>query len=205
MAHYVLGMDTKTVRLAWCLMRDWDSSPQIRSYELKASTIAEKCDLARRRTSVIVRSVMDLEDCEALSVFIEAPLVGRSVKGSLQLAKIEGACLAGAQQSAVDHYPLSYTKVYEVGVQEWKLAAVGRGNANKTDVAGWLYKYWNQAYVQAAGGSSGKVDEDMADSAGICWYGMKTVHKSAPVIRPTRLRKVAGGRTGTTTSTSRRR
>lgn len=171
--HWVVGFDTKTTRIAGCAMDGWNSRPLQSVHEIKASTIAEKCDLARRLVSRLVRNLAS--DGSAVSVFIEAPLVGRGVKASLQVAKIEGACLAGAQSVAHSDPGIGLIRVYEVGVTEWKKAVVGNGSASKIQVQTWLHKYWNQAWVGACDLSGRVVDEDLADASAICWYGMKTL------------------------------
>lgn len=97
---------------------------------------------------------------DKVSVYMEAPLVGRNVASTIVQAQVGGAVVAAVKNS------LRPTPLHMVNVGTWKKQVVGKGNAQKSEVAEWLEKNWPEAYHEAAG------DQDLIDAACINRYGV---------------------------------
>lgn len=110
-------------------------------------------------------------------VYMEAPLVGRSVASTLVQAQVGGAVIAAARNSG--------TKLKLVNVGTWKKQVCGKGNLQKPEVAEWLEKNWPEAYDQAGG------DQDLIDAACINRYGVLHERRLSRRIRASKTEKAS--------------
>lgn len=87
--------------------------------------------------------------------WVEAPIVAgaRNLQSSLKIAQVTGVVQAGMYN------------VSEVAVGSWKKEVIGRGNANKEDVASWVKENYSHAYRTLGG------IQDYIDAFCIALYG----------------------------------
>jgi len=107
---------------------------------------------------------------EPVMVFIEEPLVAgrRNLRTALQMAQVVGAIVGMVVEWT--------NRVYLVPVSTWKVNTVGKGNASKEDVAGWLTRY-HSVYAAACDGR-----QDLIDACCIACYGRRVADDSSLVI-----------------------
>lgn len=99
------------------------------------------------------------------AVFIEQPLMGRGgARSTVVQAQAASSCHLAAVRSGA-------SGIYEVNVQSWKKAVVGRGNANKDDVRAWLRESHPEWFALCDG------DQDRVDAACINLYGHQLVER----------------------------
>lgn len=91
-----------------------------------------------------------------LTVYIEAPIVGRGVHATLVQAFVSGAVQASLSTMT--------TRVYLVYPATWKAQIVGRGNASKADVLKHIRVVWPPLAAKAG------TDQDLIDAGAICLY-----------------------------------
>lgn len=91
-------------------------------------------------------------------VSVEAPIVGlsRNLRTGLHLSMVAGALAVAARQTGA---PTEF-----VEPSTWKKAVVGRGNADKTQVAQWLAQQRPELFKKAS-------NQDLVDACCIAFYG----------------------------------
>lgn len=91
-------------------------------------------------------------------VCVEAPIVGlsRNLRTGLHLGMVAGALAVAARQTGA---PTEF-----VEPSTWKKAVVGRGNANKEQVAEWLEEHKPELFKKAT-------NQDLIDACCIGFYG----------------------------------
>lgn len=113
-------------------------------------------------------------------VFIEAPVFGRGGPGStIPQAQINGALTAAASKAGAT--------VTSVNNAHCKKEVVGKGNANKDDIAAWCKTAWPKVYKMT------EKDQDLIDSAMIWVYGRGVLKMRARLAakRRTHIRRSA--------------
>lgn len=130
----------------------------VTSYSVPKTTRArELCDLADWSMGILRMAEFAV---------IEEPLVGRSIRSSLQLAHTAGAILSRLGDTK------THTSSAFVEVSTWKKEVVGRGNASKDEVRSWLEATY-PAYAVRCGD-----DQDKVDATCIGLYGAKLLDRS---------------------------
>lgn len=106
--------------------------------------IVERCVVAQRWIESIVKPLCAIDIVEA---GVEEPVLSgftrRSGNGSLPVAKVHGALLAGAARAGARVTPMNN--------KTWKRTIVGNGNAGKPQVNLWVRKHWPALWVEANG------------------------------------------------------
>lgn len=100
---------------------------------------------------------------DADMIFIEEPLVGRNVRGSLQIAQTAGAVMSRNPDKPI----------YLVPVSSWKKEVLGAGNADKSSVSTWLDSH-HPAYAVRCG-----TNQDRIDAVCIGLYGVSVDRRTA--------------------------
>lgn len=121
----------------------------------------EKTFTPKRTARANEAAYSQLSQFSDLSVYIEAPLLGRAgVKTAVMLAYVAGAVQAGAIQAGAE--------VEIVNVQAWKSTVCGPrfGSAPKSEVAVAMSKLWPSLYAEI------EDDQDLIDASAICWHAM---------------------------------
>ena len=101
-----------------------------------------------------------LKVCEF--IVIEEPLVGRSVRASLQIAQTAGAIMTMFPETRTELVPVS----------TWKKEVCGKGNADKQFVRKWL-EAEHPSYAALCG-----CNQDRVDAACIGLYGVQLADRS---------------------------
>ena len=168
----VVGVDTSTKFLAVTARLPDDQPPTQWLIPGVGRNIDEVCVFFNDAAFVIAS---DLADSNAI-VFVEEPVFVQSRRVVVNLSKVQGAIVAGFGQM------LGAEKVRSVEVSTWKKAAVGKGNATKSEVAAYLAEHWRLAY-DGAKLPSGKYSQDLIDSACIAQYGVTQMRNYSRVLR----------------------
>ncbi len=101
-------------------------------------------------------------------VFVEEPLVGRSVRASLEVAMTYGAVLA----ALADMHNERRIEIHGANVRHWKKGTIGNGNAGKDEVRNYITGI-NSSYPALCGH-----DQDRIDAACIGYYGVLTAARA---------------------------
>lgn len=101
---------------------------------------------------------------------IELPVLGRGGPGStIPQAQINGALLAGAH--------VAEGEAILVNNSHAKKQIIGKGNASKDEISGWVAEYWPDLYESIEG------DQDLCDSAMIYRWGVKVADQRDRMAR----------------------
>lgn len=147
----VVGIDPSSKKLAFCVTEQ-NLRPSIFKLGLPEGVL--RATGAAFEEAFLFFSKLSMSNP---SVYMEAPLVGRSAYSTIVQAQVGGAVMAAASKAGVDFYL--------VNVNRWKKQVVGAGNATKDEVASWLKGNWKTAYTLCGG------DQDLVDASAINRYG----------------------------------
>lgn len=139
----IAGVDCGTKKVAIAILEDGQLTPHV----LHAAG-----DQAGALRDIGQFAAAYLNDCDL--VYVEAPLVGRSVKYSLQVAQATGAVTSHLSVPS-----------YFVNVSTWKKAVTGNGNSPKGLVRDSLMEL-QPGYSTVCGG-----DQDLIDATCVALYG----------------------------------
>ena len=101
-------------------------------------------------------------------IYMESPVVGRNAYSTIVQAQVGGAIMAAAENFGA--------QLFLVNVNSWKKEVIGKGNADKNEIAVWLKENWPDAYNSAAG------DQDLIDASAINRYGHEHVRLAKAVV-----------------------
>ena len=152
----VLGIDPASTHIAYVALRDDEF--MIRMEKRLGASGPESCHKARLLTIEVIEDCKKQFKTEDIVAVYELPVLGR---GGFRSTIVQ-CFTSGAVQGAL--YELGI-KSYTANVSSWKKAVVGRGNADKGQVAESLRFRWLALY-QAANGN-----QDGYDAACIALYG----------------------------------
>lgn len=118
------------------------------SYRLHKRTmptdIVERCVAAQRWLETIVKE--ELKN-DVVVVGVEEPVLGlqgrATANGTLPLAKVHGALLAGAHRAGATVLPINNKR--------WKRRIVGNGNAKKPEINTWVRRHWRVLWRECKG------------------------------------------------------
>ena len=153
---WVLGIDPSSKKLAICLTQSLSRREQPDLHKISLPEGVYRATGAAFSEAFLF--FQDFTNLDAVT-YMEAPVVGRSVYSSIVQAQVGGAVMAAACKAGM--------KLHLVNVSTWKKEVVGKGNAQKPEIAAWLKKYWYEAYTPAAG------DQDLIDACGVNRYGVQ--------------------------------
>lgn len=148
----VMGVDASSTRLAAVFLH----GSEITTNTLHLpSDIAEACAIASQWMAEAI------EDRQPRLVAVEAPFMHRAhPSGSVPMAQVNGAVLAGAARS----------RVVSVTPSRWKKQVLGNGSAKKEVIEQWVkanYPLAHQSFLE-----SGKLCQDLCDALCIALHGL---------------------------------
>jgi Holliday junction resolvasome RuvABC endonuclease subunit len=157
----IFGIDpsSKTIAVA-----RWDDGIvlSVDKWTFRKGTKAWQPEDARQAHLVIHGVINDLMDAGAwddVTVYLEAPVMGRSVKPTIVQSYVSGIIQAVATAVA---------DVELVNNKTWKRVIVGNGNASKADTK----RYFRKVYPELARRCGD--DDDLFDACGLALYGAAT-------------------------------
>lgn len=153
----VVGIDASATHIAFVALHGTEFHVTVSKNLGKSGP--EACHNARELT---LKTIGDLskwvKGSQEIHAFYELPILGR---GGFRSTIVQ--CFSsGAVQGALYE---RQCKTYPVNVSSWKKAVVGRGNADKGQVAEFLRCRWNTLYCAASG------NQDVYDASCIALYG----------------------------------
>ena len=159
----IIGIDPASTHIAYVILYQ-DKFRVIVSKNLGKSG-PEACYNARlltlktiEETTKWVYQINKKEKHLPIHCFYELPVLGRGgVRSTMVQCFTSGSVQATLYERQCPTYP--------VNVSSWKKAVVGRGNADKGQVAEFLRLQWNALYQSASG------NQDVYDAASIAIYG----------------------------------
>lgn len=172
----VLGIDPSSKKLAFCI------TPVNHDRIFTLSTISLP-EGALQATGAAYREAFSFfqRNGKGLHVYMEAPVVGRSVGPTIIQAQVGGAVMAAAANAGV---PL-----HLVNNMTWKKRVLGKGNASKPEVAELLRGIWPEAYAASSG------DQDLIDACAINRYGVQNRRLAKAILtRSSSARKNSQGK-----------
>lgn len=131
------------------------SKPLVKAKEKGGSPVA--CAAAYEAITDFATKIAVESGTTTFNVAIEAPIVGR---GGIRVTLAQ-TFVSGAIQAALAEF---LTDVHVIFPSQWKKAVVGRGNADKSDVARHLRSVWPTLADQIGS------DQDLFDAAALCLY-----------------------------------
>ena len=160
----VIGIDASATHIAYLSLyhdETWDimvskklgkSGPEacFHARNLTLETIDSTSKTAEKRFGVV----------PTIHCFYELPVLGR---GGFRSTMVQ-CFTSGAVQAAIHE---RQCPSHPVNVSSWKKAVVGKGNADKRQVAEYLRLRWNAIYTAAAG------NQDIYDATAIALYGRR--------------------------------
>jgi Holliday junction resolvasome RuvABC endonuclease subunit len=159
----VIGIDPSSTHMALVVLYP-DNLWEIVAVKKIGKSGPESCHQAR----LLVLATIDSsrKKCESADIhcFYEMPVLGR---GGFRSTIVQ-CFTSGAVQGAIYERNCS---AHQVNVSSWKKAVVGKGNADKTQVAEYLRLRWNAVYSAAEG------NQDIYDAAAIALYGRQVLAK----------------------------
>lgn len=139
----IVGVDPAARRLDAVVLRE-DGGYTLHKRTMPTD-IVERCVTAQRWLEDIVKDC--LRQDPDVRVGVEEPVLGMSGRatgnGSLPVAKVHGALLAGGHRAG--------GKVYPINNRRWKRRIVGNGNATKTQINRWVRRHWGKLWREAKG------------------------------------------------------
>jgi Holliday junction resolvasome RuvABC endonuclease subunit len=153
----VAGIDPNKTKLALALLDTQSEQLRVHTFRTEVSARWEQLnDLAVNAKELCA---------DADVVYVEEPVIGRSIRSSLHVAISAGAAVSALGMPA--HF---------VPVTTWKKSVVGRGNADKIGVSAWL----NTNHVTYAALCDG--DQDLIDATCIALYGVGVQELAAGLL-----------------------
>lgn len=173
---YVLGIDPSSKKLAFCLTEvEHDNILTLTTISLPAGAL--------QATGAAYRGAFSFfqENKHGLRVYMEAPVVGRSIGPTIIQSQVGGAVMAAAENVGV---PL-----YLVNNMTWKKRVIGKGNAKKEEVAEKLREIWLEAYAASSG------DQDLIDACAVNRFGVRNQRLAKAILtRSSSARKNSEGK-----------
>lgn len=153
----ILGIDASSTHIAFVALHGNEFHVTVSKNLGKSGP--ESCHQARLLT---LKTIGELNkwasNANEIHAFYELPVLGR---GGFRSTIVQ-CFTSGAVQGALYE---RQCPTYPVNVSSWKKAVVGRGNADKGQVAEFLRLRWNTLYCSASG------NQDVYDASCIALYG----------------------------------
>ncbi|NBO54940.1 MAG: hypothetical protein EBU84_10200 [Actinobacteria bacterium] len=159
----VIGIDPSATHIAFTLFYPDDSWEVVAIKKLGKSG-PESCYQARLVTLATIDGARKKYGESNIHCFYELPVLGR---GGFRSTVVQ-CFTSGAVQGAIHERECS---AHPVNVSSWKKAVVGKGNADKGQVAEYLRLGWNAIYTAAEG------NQDIYDATAIALYGRQILAK----------------------------
>lgn len=172
---HVLGIDPSSKKLAFCLTDTHSKIFTLTTISLPAGAL--------QATGAAYRGAFSFfeQHKEELHIYMEAPVVGRSIGPTIIQAQVGGAVMAAAQNVGV---PL-----HLVNNMTWKKVVLGKGNLKKEEVAEKLRGIWLEAYAACSG------DQDLIDACALNRFGVKNQRLAKAILtRSSSARKNSQGK-----------
>ena len=153
----ILGIDPASTHIAFVCL--WGNKFRVTVTKNLGKSGPEACHGVRDLTLKVIGEIKEWVGNEAeIHAFYELPLMGR---GGFTSTSVQ--CFTSGAMQGVLHE--RECKTYKVNVSSWKKAVVGKGNADKEQVAEFLRLRWNALYESASG------NQDVYDASCIALYG----------------------------------
>lgn len=145
-----VGCDPSTHAVSFVAL-DPEGAVFIRSYPLVGKAIETRVAAAFYLPERFFESVHRSTGERNFVVGLESPIVGLGRQTVLKLGQVSGSLIAGFTHAG---FPPML-----VQPSSWKKEVLGRGNANKEEVARWVEREWPEVHRRAVG------DQDALDAA----------------------------------------
>jgi len=153
----ILGIDPASTHIAFVAL--YGNEYRVTVSKNLGKSGPEACHNARELTIKTIGELHQWAGNEiTIHAFYELPILGR---GGFTSTTVQ-CFTSGAVQGVLYERKC---KTYPVNVSSWKKAVVGRGNADKGQVAEYLRLGWNSLYCSASG------NQDVYDATCIALYG----------------------------------
>jgi len=139
----------------------------MRSYPLRGREITTRVALAYEVPGKFITYLNKVLGRDEVIVALEAPVAVKNRQSLIKLSQVSGALIAGFGALRVN--PLI------VPPSTWKKEVVGRGNVNKSQVAGWVADSWPELHRHAAG------DQDSLDAGCLARYAQAVDRRAGHV------------------------
>lgn len=163
MAETVIGIDPSSTHIAFTILYP-DETWEVVVEKKMGKSGPEACHKARLLTLATIDTARNKCKKSSIHCFYEMPILGR---GGFRSTIVQ-CFTSGAVQGAIYERECS---AYPVNVSSWKKAVVGKGNADKGQVAEHLRLRWNAIYTAAEG------NQDIYDATAIALYGRQILAK----------------------------
>jgi len=161
--NIVIGIDPSATHIAFVIFYPNETWEVVAAKKLGKSG-PESCCQARLLTLATIDKARKTWKDGIVHCFYELPVLGR---GGFRSTIVQ-CFTSGAVQGAIHERECSS---YTVNVSSWKKAVVGKGNADKSQVAEFLRLRWNALYTAAEG------NQDIYDATAIALYGRQILAK----------------------------
>lgn len=159
----VIGIDPSATHIAFTIFYP-DETWEVVAVKKMGKSGPESCYQARLLTLDTIDTAREKCKDGTIHCFYEMPILGR---GGFRSTIVQ-CFTSGAVQGAIYERKCS---AYAVNVSSWKKAVVGKGNADKSQVAEYLRLRWNAIYSAAEG------NQDIYDATAIALYGRQVLAK----------------------------
>lgn len=165
----VLGIDPASTHIAFVAIHDDNFIVRVNKKLGKSGP--EACRNAQVMTAEVLLECQEFFGEKNIVAFYELPVLGR---GGFRSTIVQ-CFTSGAVQATLHEYGIpSHT----ANVSSWKKAVVGRGNADKGQVAQSLRHRWPALYDAADG------NQDAYDAASIAIFGRQLLGQELATVRP---------------------
>lgn len=165
----VLGIDPASTHIAFVAIHGDDFLVRVNKKLGKSGP--EACHNAQVMTKEVLLECQEYFGEKNIVAFYELPVLGR---GGFRSTIVQ-CFTSGAVQATLYEYGI---QTHSANVSSWKKAVVGRGNADKGQVAQSLRLRWSALY-DAAGGN-----QDAYDASCIALFGRQLLGQELATIRP---------------------
>lgn len=165
----VLGIDPASTHIAFVAIHGDDFLVRVEKKLGKSGPQA--CHNAQVMTKEVIVECQEYFGEKNLVAFYELPVLGR---GGFRSTIVQ-CFTSGAVQATLYEFGI---QTHTANVSSWKKAVVGRGNADKGQVAQSLRLRWNALYTAADG------NQDAYDAACIALYGRQLLGQEVATISP---------------------
>jgi hypothetical protein len=165
----VIGVDPASTHMAFVAIHGDDFLVRVNKKLGKSGP--EACHNAQVMTKEVIVECQEYCGEKNLVAFYELPVLGR---GGFRSTIVQ-CFTSGAVQATLYDFGI---QTHTANVSSWKKAVVGRGNADKGQVAQSLRLRWDALYTAADG------NQDAYDAACIALYGRQLLGQEVATIRP---------------------
>lgn len=167
--NVVLGIDPASTHIAFVAIHGDDFLVRVAKKLGKSGP--EACHNAQTMTKEVLLECQEYFGEKEIVAFYELPVLGR---GGFRSTIVQ-CFTSGAVQATLHEFGI---QAHTANVSSWKKAVVGRGNADKGQVAQSLRLRWPALYTAADG------NQDAYDAASIAIFGRQLLGQELATIRP---------------------